>query len=71
VAEDLPKLLRNQFDVWWLRSCEVLDPNGKERRQVMDMDKMLDDVFAKVFGKPPLTGEALKKSLRKENKENE
>lgn len=71
MAEDLPKLLRNQFDVWWLRPCEVLDPNGEEGRQVMDMDKMLDDVFTKVFGKPPLTGEALKKSLRKDNKENE
>ena len=37
----------------------------------MSMDKILDEVFTKVFGKPPLTGEALKKSLRKDSKENE
>jgi hypothetical protein len=37
----------------------------------MSMDKMLDEVFIKVFGKPPLTGEALKKSLRNDSKENQ
>lgn len=37
----------------------------------MNMDKMLDEVFTKVFGKPPLTGEALKKSLRNDSKETE
>ncbi len=37
----------------------------------MNMDEMLDEVFVKVFGKPPLTGEALKESLRKDSKENE